>query len=102
MLKIFYVYSIGKDSQLADSADNIATAMWDMVFPVLCKVVGYILCIMLVRSLDIIFYYVCLRVGCNWIFILILDAIVFTTLHNYHSSSGSLTLKTHTFVLELE
>ena len=38
MLKLFYIYSRGKDFQLADSAGNIATAIRDMVFPALNRV----------------------------------------------------------------
>ena len=35
MLKLFYIYSRGKDFVLANSANNIATAIPDMVFPAL-------------------------------------------------------------------
>ena len=35
MVKLFYGYSRGKDFQLADSVNNIATAIRDMVFPAL-------------------------------------------------------------------
>ena len=66
---------------------------------VLCKVVGYIVCIMLTRLYDFIFYYIYLRVQRNWIIILIMYTGVFTTLHNYCSSSDSLTLKTHAFYI---
>ena len=33
MVKLFYIYSRGKDFQLADSANNVAPAFQDMVFP---------------------------------------------------------------------
>ena len=35
MLKLFYIYSNGKDFQLANSVGYIGTAIWDMVFPAL-------------------------------------------------------------------
>ena len=37
MLRLFFIYSRDKDFQLANSADNIATAIWDMVFLALNK-----------------------------------------------------------------
>ena len=52
---------------------------------VLCKVVEYIVCIVLMRSFHLLFYYMYLRADCNCTFILIMCADVFSTLHNYHS-----------------
>ena len=61
------IFSLNSDTPDESLAINIYfSGISSFSFEILDeKVVGYILCVMLMRSLDLIIYYVCLRVGCN-------------------------------------